>query len=114
MTWTLESGSHVLRNGGMSKNSKDDCASRKNNYTHQILYDHLLYDHLSLAERARLSKFTNPLFLGNPERSFDAHRFRRFPYTFANRRIVSDVHSPPTRLFSGIAKHARSFDSSTH
>jgi hypothetical protein len=37
----------------MNKNSKDDRVSKKNNYTQQILYDHL-----NLAERTSLA--TNP------------------------------------------------------
>ncbi len=108
MTWTLESGSHVLCNGGTNKNSKDDRVSRnKNSYTHQTLYGHLN----SANQLAKVHFF---LFRCNPGGSFDARHFHRFPYTFAIRRIVSDTNSPHTRLFLGMAKHARSFDSSTH
>ena len=49
VTWTLESGSNVLCSGGMSKNSKDDRVSKKNNYIQQTLYDHP-----NLAERTSL------------------------------------------------------------
>jgi hypothetical protein len=90
----------------MSKNNKDDRVSKKNNYTQQILYDHL-----NLAERTGLAANLFS-FRGHPEGSFDARHFRRLPYTFATRRILSDIDSPHTRLI--IAKPARSFDSSTH
>jgi hypothetical protein len=50
VTWISENGSHVLCSGGMSKNSKDDRVSKKNNYTQQIHYDHL-----NLVERTGLA-----------------------------------------------------------
>ena len=59
----------------MSRNSRDDRVSKKNNHTQQIPYDHL-----NLAERIGLA--TNLLSFRDNSESFDAHHFRRFPYTF--------------------------------
>jgi hypothetical protein len=106
VTWTLGSGSHVLCSGGMSKNNKDDRVSKKNNYTQQILYDHL-----NLAERTGLA--ANLFHSFPPGGSFDARHFRRLPYTFATRRILTDINSPHASSQAWLNLHA-SFDSSTH
>ena len=91
----------------MSKSNKDD-RGKKNNYTQQILYDHL-----NLAERTGLA--ANLFHSGATQfGSFDARHLRRLPYTFATRRILSDINSPHTRLIPGMVNPARQFDSNTH
>jgi len=100
VTWTLESGSNVLCSGGMSKNSKDDRVSKKNNYIQQTLYDHP-----NLAERTCLQLTFS--FRGDPEGFFMPAISAGF-HTHSRPGVLSDINSLRTRLFPEMAKpHAR-------
>jgi len=92
----------------MSKNSKDDRVSKKNNYTQQILYDHL-----NLAERTcwQLSFFIPGATQRGPSMpatSAGFHTHSRPGVSYRTSTHCIHASSP------GMAKLACSFDSSTY